>query len=134
SPLATIPRPMAKAPAGSGFPACSSAAASAQISPRWHSCWRASACRHTCRAEDWGRRPHRRKAPAERASLFARERIHDFLWPRLMASRVAPLVATYPLWALLFGALLLPGQTVTLQYALGSALTVSGAVGPLLAR
>ena len=47
---------------------------------------------------------------------------------------VAPLVATYPMWALLLGALMLPGQPVTAQNALGSALTVSGVVGLLLAR
>ena len=47
---------------------------------------------------------------------------------------VAPTVATYPLFALLFGALLLPDQRVTPRSAVGTLLTVTGVITLLLSR
>jgi drug/metabolite transporter (DMT)-like permease len=47
---------------------------------------------------------------------------------------VAPTVATYPLFALLFGALLLRGESVTARSAAGVGLTVAGVAALLLAR
>jgi drug/metabolite transporter (DMT)-like permease len=47
---------------------------------------------------------------------------------------VAPSVATYPLFSLLFGALLLPGERITPRIVTGVALTVAGVAGLLLAR
>ena len=47
---------------------------------------------------------------------------------------VAPTAATYPLFALLFGALLLPDQRIRLQSAIGTLLTVAGVIALLLSR
>lgn len=47
---------------------------------------------------------------------------------------VAPIIATYPISALLFAALILPDQRITLKSAAGTILTVSGVVGLVLYR
>lgn len=47
---------------------------------------------------------------------------------------VAPTVATYPLFSLLFGALMLPDQRVTAKSALGTVLIVAGIASLLLGR
>jgi drug/metabolite transporter (DMT)-like permease len=47
---------------------------------------------------------------------------------------VAPTVATYPLFTLLFGKLLLRDEPMTLQAAVGTALCVAGVAGLLLGR
>jgi drug/metabolite transporter (DMT)-like permease len=47
---------------------------------------------------------------------------------------VAPTVATYPLFALVFGAALLPQQRITPRLIIGTMLTVAGIIGLLLGR
>jgi uncharacterized membrane protein len=47
---------------------------------------------------------------------------------------VAPTVATYPLFVLVFGALLLPDQRITMRSPLGTLLTVAGIITLLLTR
>src|SRR5205823_6276360 len=47
---------------------------------------------------------------------------------------VAPTVATYPLFSLLFGALMLSDQRVTPKSAAGTALIVAGVAGLLIGR
>lgn len=47
---------------------------------------------------------------------------------------VAPTVATYPIFTLLFGALLLPGQRLTVRTTAGTLLTVTGVIILLLSR
>lgn len=47
---------------------------------------------------------------------------------------VAPTVATYPAFSLLFGAMMLPDQRMTARLAAGTLLTVTGVAGLLLTR